>query len=40
MAKARAIRQSVKQGFDSMDRAAFYSHVAKKEAELMALAKR
>ncbi len=39
MAKARAIRASVKGALESMDRLSFYSHVAKKEAELLGLAK-
>jgi hypothetical protein len=39
MAKARAIRASVKGALDTMDRSSFYSHVAKKEAELLGLVK-
>ena len=39
MAKARAIRASVKNALDSMDRTAFYSYVAQKEAELLGLTK-
>jgi len=39
LSKARAIMASVRGAMDSMDREAFYVFVAKKEAELWALAK-